>query len=54
MELIFALVGFNVATSLFTLFEVIRLENAINNVFNTLSTIEDEEEEGSTKAKTFM
>jgi len=53
MELLYALVGFNVASTLFTLFEVIRLENAINQVFNTMSVIE-EEEESQSKAKTFM
>jgi len=52
MELLYALIGFNLASTLFTLFEVIRLENAINQVFNTMSVIEEEEEQ--TKAKTFM
>jgi len=52
MELLYALVGFNLASTLFTLFEVIRLENGINQVFNTMSVIEEEEEQ--TKAKTFM
>ena len=54
MEVISILIGFNVASTLFTLFEVIRLESAINNVFNTLSVIDDENEESSQKAKTFM
>ena len=53
MELLYALIGFNLASTLFTLFEVIRLENAINQVFNTMSVIEEEEEQ-QTKAKTFM
>jgi len=53
MELLYALVGFNVASTLFTLFEIVRLENAINQVFNTLSVI-DEEEETQSKPKTFM
>jgi hypothetical protein len=53
MEMIYALVGFNLASTLFTLFEVIRLENAINQVFNTMTVI-DEDEEQQTKAKTFM
>jgi hypothetical protein len=53
MEMIYALVGFNLASTLFTLFEVIRLENAINQVFNTMTVIEEDEEQ-QTKAKTFM
>jgi len=53
MEVLYALVGFNLASTLFTLFEVVRLENAINQVFNTMSVIEEEEEQ-QTKAKTFM
>jgi len=53
MEMIYALVGFNLASTLFTLFEVVRLENAINQVFNTMTVIEEEEGE-QTKAKTFM
>jgi len=53
MEVIYALVGFNLASTLFTFIEVIRLENAINQVFNTMSIIDDEEEEKA-KAKTFM
>jgi len=54
MEILYALVGFNVASTLFTLFEIVRLENAINQVFNTMSVIEEEEEQAQTKAKTFM
>jgi hypothetical protein len=53
MEILYALIGFNLASTLFTFVEVVRLENAINQVFNTMSVI-DEEEEQQTKAKTFM
>jgi len=53
MELLFTLVGINLASTLFTLFEVIRLENAINNVFNSMVTIDDNEEP-STKTKSYM
>jgi PII-like signaling protein len=53
MEVIYALLGFNLASTLFTFIEVVRLENAINQVFNTLSVV-DEEEEVQQRAKTFM
>ncbi len=54
MEVLYALVGFNLASTIFTLFEVVRLENAINQVFNTLSVVDDEQEEIEQRAKTFM
>jgi len=53
MEALYALLGFNLASTLFTFFEVLRLERAIDQVFNTMSVIE-EEEEAQQRAKTFM
>ena len=53
MELLYALVGFNLASTLFTFLEVFRLERAIDQVFNTMTVIE-EEEEAKQSAKTFM
>jgi len=56
MELLYTLVGFNLASTLFTLFEVIRLEHILDEVFRTMSVIGNEEENGGegNTPKTFM
>jgi len=53
MEVLYALLGFNLASTLFTFFEVLRLERVLDQVFNTLSVVEEEEEDNN-KPKTFM
>jgi len=55
MEFLYSLLGFDLASTLFTLLEVVRLENSINNVFNSITTtVEDtEEEESGSKPRTF-
>ena len=53
MELLYALIGFNLASTLFTFFEVIRLERILDQVFQSLTIVHDEEED-SQSAKTFM
>jgi len=53
MELLYALIGFNLASTLFTFFEVIRLERILDQVFQSLTIVHDEEEDGQS-AKTFM
>jgi len=53
MDLLFAIVGFNLASTLFTLFEVIRLENAIDRMVQSISVVTNEDEDGS-DANTFM
>ncbi len=53
METLYAIIGFNLASTLFTLFEVIRLENAIDRMIQSISvSAEQEEEENDTN--TFM
>jgi len=53
METLYAIVGFNLASTLFTLFEVVRLENAIDRMIQSISvSSEDEEQENDTN--TFM
>jgi len=53
METLYAIIGFNLASTLFTLFEVIRLENAIDRMIQSISvSTEQEEEENDTN--TFM
>jgi len=53
METLYAIIGFNLASTLFTLFEVIRLENAIDRMIQSISvSVEQEEEENDTN--TFM
>jgi len=55
MDLLYAIIGFDLASTLFTLVEVIRLENAINNVFESITEVtnEDSEEDVGTKTRTF-
>jgi PII-like signaling protein len=55
METLYALVAFNLASTIFTLVEVIRLENAINNVFESITEVNNEEveEDSSNKLRTF-
>jgi len=52
MEILFALVGINLSTTVFTLFEVIRLENILDRMINSLVSVSEEDEESG--AKTFM
>jgi len=54
MEVLYTLIGFNLASTLFTFFEVIRLERILDQVFQTMTVINEEEEETSQRAKTFM
>jgi len=56
MELLYTLVGFNLASTLFTLFEVIRLESLLDQMVRSLTVVSDEEEnqEGGNSPKTFM
>ncbi len=54
MEVLYALIGFNLASTLFTFFEVLRLERVLDQVFQTMTVIHDEEEEVEQRAKTFM
>jgi len=51
METLYAIVGFNLASTLFTLFEVIRLENAIDRMIQSISVVS---EENDSDANTFM
>jgi PII-like signaling protein len=55
MEFLYSLLGFDLASTLFTLLEVIRLENAINNVFESITEVNNEEveEDSSNKLRTF-
>jgi len=54
MEVLFALISFNLASTLFTFFEVLRLERILDQVFQTMTVVHDEEEEEQQRAKTFM
>jgi len=53
MDLLFAIVGFNLASTLFTLFEVVRLENAIDRMIQSISVVSNEDEDNS-DTNTFM
>jgi hypothetical protein len=53
MDLIYALVGFNLASTIFTLFEVIRLENAIDRMIRSISIV-SEEEDNEPETNTFI
>jgi len=55
METLYAIIGFDLASTIFTLVEVIRLENAINNVFESITEVTHEEvdDESGTKTRTF-
>jgi len=56
MEILFAIVGFNLASTLFTLFEIIRLESILDEMVRTMTVIGEEGEDGGegSKPKTFM
>ncbi len=54
MEVLYALMGFNLASTLFTFFEVLRLERVLDQVFQSMSVVSEEEEGGQQRAKTFM
>jgi hypothetical protein len=53
METLYAIIGFNLASTLFTLFEVIRLENAIDRMIQSISVASEQEEEEN-DTNTFM
>jgi hypothetical protein len=53
MEVLYSIIGFNLASTLFTLFEVIRLENAIDRMIQSISVVSEQDEEEN-DTNTFM